>query len=257
MNLPAASQSSDTSPLTLETMNAVIVGNGGIGSALCHALLKRGNLGSIALLGRSQVDLPKSARTLQCQVDARDADSLSSAADEVQGFMGEVHLLINTVGVLHGENFKPEKRLRDLRLDDALDMFQVNAMFVTAIARAFGPMLRHGDPALLASISARVGSIEDNQLGGWYSYRASKAAHNMFLRTIAREWKVSHRNAIVVALHPGTVRTRLSAPFISENYPKRVLEPTECAEALLQVAAGLTPDDSGRFYDWQGKPVPW
>ncbi len=257
MSRSAALKAGEFNPLSLEAINAVIVGNGGIGSALCRALHERGNVGSIALLGRSEVDLPSDTRVLQCHVDARQPGTLDAAADEVRRQMGEVHLLINTVGVLHGESLRPEKRLRDLQLADAMDAFQVNAMFLAAVASAFGPLLRHGDPALLASVSARVGSIEDNQLGGWYSYRASKAAHNMLLRTIAREWKVSHRNAIVVALHPGTVRTRLSAPFISDNYRNRVLEPAECAASLLAVLAGLAPDDSGRFFDWQGKSIPW
>mgnify|MGYP001824604941 CR=1 FL=1 len=250
-------RTSGMNPLSLPGLNAVVVGNGGIGSALCQALLERSNVGSIALLGRSEVDLPGGERILQCHVDAQEPGTLDDAVEGVRGLMDGVHLLVNTVGVLHGEDFKPEKRLRDLRAEHALNAFQVNAMFMAAVAQAFSPLLRHGDPALFASISARVGSLEDNELGGWYSYRASKAAHNMLLRTIAREWKVSHRNTTVVALHPGTVKTRLSQPFVSPGYRNRVLEPAECADALLAVMGGLTQEDSGQFYDWQGTTIPW
>jgi NAD(P)-dependent dehydrogenase (short-subunit alcohol dehydrogenase family) len=105
------------------------------------------------------------------------------------------------------------------------------------------------DPAALVSLAARVGSIEDNQLGGWYSYRASKVAYNMLLKTIASEWRISHRNVAVVALHPGTVYSRLSEPFLSERYKNRVLAPEECASSLLAVIGGLQLEDSGNFYD--------
>ena len=110
---------------------------------------------------------------------------------------------------------------------------------------------------MLASLSARVGSIEDNQMGGWYSYRASKAAHNMLLKTLAREWRVSHKNVAVVALHPGTVQSRLSEPFVTARYRNRVLAGEESAEALLAVIGGLNAKDTGSFLDWQGKAIPW
>ena len=151
----------------------------------------------------------------------------------------------------------PEKRLRDLEPGNALHSFQVNALSLAHVAGAFGPLMRHGAPSVLASLSARVGSIGDNRQGGWYSYRMSKAAHNMLLRTLALEWKISHRNAIVVALHPGTVRSRLSAPFVTDRYANRVLQPAECAAALLGVIGNLSRDDSGRFLDWQGEEIPW
>jgi NAD(P)-dependent dehydrogenase (short-subunit alcohol dehydrogenase family) len=117
--------------------------------------------------------------------------------------------------------------------------------------------MRHPEPAVLASLSARVGSIEDNELGGWYSYRAAKAAQNMLLRTLSREWSLSHRNVSVVALHPGTVESALSAPFISKSYSKRVLTANESAAALITVIDTLRPEQSGEFFDWQGTRIPW
>ena len=147
--------------------------------------------------------------------------------------------------------------MRDLNLDNLLRSMIINAALLPRLAQAYGRALRHDEPSILASLSARVGSIEDNQMGGWYSYRASKAAHNMLLRTLAREWRISHRNAAVVALHPGTVASPLSEPFVTDSYGKRVLQPGECADALLGVLGGLGAADTGRFLDWQGQPIPW
>lgn len=125
------------------------------------------------------------------------------------------------------------------------------------LAQGFSKTLRHDDPGILASLSARVGSIADNDMGGWYSYRASKAAHNMLLRTLSREWRISHRNVTVLALHPGTVASALSQPFVSPTYARRVLQPDECAAYLLQVLKERSTSDSGSFYDWRGEPIPW
>lgn len=244
-------------PLVLDRINAVIVGNGAIGHALCESLSERFNMGSMALLGRSPSGQSLPGEATEIHVDGSEPFSVNAAAEKVMADAGEIHLLINTVGVLHREAQRPEKRLKDIQRDHALHSFQVNALWLAELANAFGPLMRHPFPAVLASISARVGSIEDNRLGGWYSYRMSKAAHNMLVRTIACEWKVSHRNATVVALHPGTVRSRLSEPFITDRYPNRVLEPRQSADALLSVIAGLTPSESGKFFDWQGEEIPW
>jgi NAD(P)-dependent dehydrogenase (short-subunit alcohol dehydrogenase family) len=133
----------------------------------------------------------------------------------------------------------------------------VNAGFLVLLANALSGQLKHSEPAVFASLSARVGSITDNGLGGWYSYRASKAAHNMLLKTLAREWGVSHKNVCLLALHPGTVATRLSEPFVTESYRKRVLTTAECSAALLQVIGGTTARQSGSFLSWEGEEIPW
>lgn len=244
-------------PLELDRMNAVIVGDGAIGTALLDALLQHPGLAGVALLRRGNTRLPDDQRVIPLPFDAEDPASVAAAAEEATSSLGRVHLLINTVGMLHGPRQQPEKRVRDVRPEALLHSFAINAVLLPLLAQSFGSLLRHDEPAVLASLSARVGSIEDNGLGGWYSYRASKAAHNMLLRTLAREWRVSHRNVSVVALHPGTVDSRLSRPFVSSSYRNKVLTPGESAEALLKVIDSLCPDRSGSFYDWQGKPVPW
>ena len=244
-------------PLALDQFNTVILGNGAIGQALAHAIGQYPGSRGLALLGRSGIAGLEGKGIVQLPVDATQPHSITAAAQEIHSSLGNVHLLINTVGVLHREGQQPEKRLRDLQPDNLLYSCQVNGLFVALVADAFAPLLRHDQPSLLASLSARVGSIADNDLGGWYSYRASKATHNMLLRTVSREWRVSHRNTAVVALHPGTVESRLSQPFIGKNYRNRVLTPQECADALLAVMADLTPDDTGRFLDWRGDTIPW
>ena len=243
--------------LAINHFNVVIVGNGAIGSALLENLLQRQEQIRAVVLGRSAHTVPEDERVTYLPFDAEDPQSVMTAATQVQQSLERVHLLINTVGLLHNQHQVPEKRLKAVDPENLQKSFQVNAVLLLLLAQAFSKLLRHDEPAVLASLSARVGSIEDNQLGGWYSYRASKAAHNMLLKTIAREWRISHRKVTVVALHPGTVHSRLSEPYLSEQYKNRVLTPTECACSLLEVIGQLRLEDTGNFYDWQGKSIPW
>jgi NAD(P)-dependent dehydrogenase (short-subunit alcohol dehydrogenase family) len=244
-------------PLAGETVNAVIAGGGAIGSALAAGLLSGFPVAKLYLLQRDTARPPHDPRIVKLPVDALAPNSLEPAMERIGDEVGAIHLVINTVGVLHGPGFGPEKRLADLEPGRLVESLQVNAIFAIELARAVSSLLKHPDPAIFASLSARVGSIEDNRMGGWYSYRASKAAHNMLIRNLANEWRLTHRNTTVLALHPGTVRSGLSEPFISPGYPHRVLSPGDCADALLTVLEGTDASDSGRFFDWQGEPIPW
>jgi NAD(P)-dependent dehydrogenase (short-subunit alcohol dehydrogenase family) len=243
--------------LQLPQVNAVIVGNGAIGAALLDILLDHPGLNRIIVLGRVRKALVSDSRVSFHHLDAEQPDSIRRAAAATMQEFERCHLLINTVGMLHTDAYKPEKRLCDVSAESLHKSFAINAVFLPLLAQAFGPLLRHPEPAVFASLSARVGSIEDNRLGGWYSYRASKAAQNMLLRTLSLEWSHSHRKVSVVALHPGTVESALSAPFISRGYSNRVLTAKESAEALIEVIGELRPGQTGEFYDWQGKPVAW
>jgi NAD(P)-dependent dehydrogenase (short-subunit alcohol dehydrogenase family) len=237
--------------------NVVIAGDGAIGVALLENLLQRPQVKRVLVLGRNPGRVAPDPRVSHLALDAEDPQSVEAAAAQTQNAVERVHLLLNTVGMLHAAGQGPEKRLKALRPEHLQQSFAVNAALLPLLAQAFSKLLRHDEPATFASLSARVGSIEDNLLGGWYSYRASKAAHNMLLRTLAREWRVSHRNVTVVALHPGTVRSRLSEPFLTDSYPHRVLSPAESAGALLGVIGDLGHEESGSFFDWQGKRIPW
>ena len=243
--------------LRLPKVGAVIVGNGAIGTALLEVLLENPRLHRIIVLARTRRALVSDSRVTYLQLDAEQPDSIERAAAATRHELERCHLFINTVGMLHTDSHRPEKRLRDVSAEWLHKSFAINAVFLPLLAQAFGSMLRHPEPAVFVSLSARVGSIEENQLGGWYSYRATKAAQNMLLRTLAHEWRLSHRNVSVVALHPGTVESALSAPFISKGYNKRVLTAIESATALVAVIDELGPGQSGNFYDWQGRHIPW
>ena len=240
-----------------EPFNAVIVGSGAIGTALAETLLQRSELQHLIILQRSTAAVSQDARVTRINFEAQQPDSIAEAGATAMECVDRVHLLVNTVGMLHSEQQQPEKSLRKVEVENLQRAFMINATLLPILAQAFAKLLRHDQPAVFASLSARVGSIEDNNLGGWYSYRASKAAHNMLLRTIAQEWRVTHPNVTAVALHPGTVQSPLSSPFITSGYRHIVHTPPECAEALLRVLGSLAPQSSGRFYDWQGKTIPW
>ena len=247
----------EDSCLRLPQIGAVIVGNGVIGTALLEVLLENSGIHRIVVLGRTRKVLVNDSRVRFVQLEAEQPDSIERAAAATRQELDRCHLLINTVGMLHCEAHKPEKRLSDVSTEALQKSFAINAIFLPLLAQAFGSMLRHPEPAIFASLSARVGSIEDNQLGGWYSYRAAKAAQNMLLRTLSNEWSFSHRNVCVVALHPGTVESSLSAPFISKGYKNRVLTASESAASLVGVIGKLRPRQTGAFYDWQGTHIPW
>jgi NAD(P)-dependent dehydrogenase (short-subunit alcohol dehydrogenase family) len=243
-------------PLLLKAPNVVVAGGGALGSAFANALAADFPGGQVVMLAR-EVPRNLDPRVSISLLDATDGARIASVAASVSEQLGRVHLVVNSVGFLHGDGVQPEKRLRDLDPQAFHQSMTINALFPALLAEGFSRAMRHDEPAMLASLSARVGSITDNGMGGWYSYRASKAAHNMLLRTLAREWRISHRNAAVLALHPGTVESRLSQPFVSSTYSKRVLTPQQSVEHLLAVMRGLSPSDSGCFYDWQGEVIPW
>jgi len=191
------------------------------------------------------------------RLDVTDEGSVAEAAAQVRRSVGELDVLLNVAGVLHGEGFGPEKRLEHLDRDALEHVFRINAFGPLLVARHFHPLLDHGRRAVLANLSARVGSIEDNRLGGWYAYRASKAAQNQLTRTLAIELQRRSPSVIVVALHPGTVDTDLSAPFQRRVPADRLFDVRRAVRQLLDVIDGLGPDDTGSFRAWDGEPIPW
>lgn len=210
-----------------------------------------------ALLAELQAD-PRCALTLglsrhsQPAIDFADEASIGTAAAAVAG-QGPFNLIVNAAGLLHGEHGMPEKKLADLHYARLLATFQANALGPALLLRHFVPLLerRRG---VLAMLSARVGSIGDNRLGGWYGYRASKAALNMLVKTAAIEVRRSNPSAVLLALHPGTVDSRLSQPFRGAEIGRA---PTQAARDLLRVIDGLGQQASGGFYAWNGEPLPW
>ena len=226
-----------------EGYRALVIGaSGGIGAALVETLRADPRCASVTELARSTIP----------PLDLTDPTSIGQAAAEVAG-QGPFHLIINAAGVLHSDAFMPEKRLADLDHQQLLDTFQVNTFGPALLLRHFCPLLDR-QRGVLAMLSAKVGSIGDNRLGGWYSYRASKAALNMLIKTAAIEVKRSQPNAVLLALHPGTVNSRLSQPVRGSEIGRPA---SEAADDLLRVIDGLGPEASGGFYAYSGEGLPW
>lgn len=223
---------------------AIVIGaSGGIGAALAEALASSG-YGVVHRLARSG--------PVACDLD----DPASVAAAVETALAGPpVTAAIIATGVLHDAARGPEKALRELDAGWLARQFAVNAIGPVLLLAQLLPRLPRDRPVRVAALGARVGSISDNRLGGWYGYRASKAALHQLIRTASIEWARSHKAGVLVALHPGTVQTRLSAPFSRSTEGKRLLSADESAAALLAVLDSLTPAESGRIFDWQGQEI--
>ena len=235
------------------TGHACIVGaSGGIGGALCRALLERGWQVSA---GARRPEGIAADGVAGFAIDIEDEASIARAASRLSGST-PLDLLIVATGILHGANVAPEKTLTALDPVQMAKVFAINAIGPAIVGKHFIPLLaREGSP-VFAAISARVGSISDNRLGGWHSYRASKAALNMLMKNFAIELKRRKHPAVVLALHPGTVDTGLSAPFQANLPDGQLTAPTDCAHNLLAVIEQSTPQDSGKHFDWAGAEVP-
>lgn len=217
---------------------ALIIGaSGGIGAALCAELEARG------------LDVSALSR----RADGLDVTDEASVEAALAGLEPPFDMVAVTTGALT-DGAGPEKALDRLTPDEMVAQFRLNAMGPALVLKHALRLLPRDRRAVFAALSARVGSIGDNGKGGWYSYRASKAALNQLLRTASIEIARSHPQAICLALHPGTVATELTRPYLG-RHPS--VTPQEAAENLLSVVEGLGPEHSGGFYDWQGREVPW
>ena len=247
---------SSATPLAAWEGTALVVGCGGIGRALVDALCQKAPGMTVVGThrpGRSP-QLPPGIRTQP--LDLCDDRSLADLATALAA-QPPLRLVVNTAGLLHDGELQPEKRLARLRRRHLERSFAVNAFGPILLAQALEPLLDRRRPLHLASLSARVGSIGDNRLGGWYAYRAAKAAQNQLLRTLAIEWQRCLPLACVCLLHPGTTATDLSAPFRSGIPAEQLFTPERAADDLLDVIAGLTPELTGGFWAWDGQPIPW
>lgn len=230
-------------PLIPQPFRALVIGSSGtIGSAFME-LLKSNPACSAAIgIHRNSIN----------PIDYQD---LSTIEDASKALVGEepFQLIINTIGILHSAQWMPEKKLDDLNPDQLQTLMQVNAIGPGLTIKYFSKLL---DPAgsLMATLSAKVGSIEDNRLGGWYSYRASKAALNMLIKTAAIELARTKPHTALIALHPGTVNSRLSQPFKGQQIGR---PPLDAAQDMLNVLLSLNKEDSGTFISYSGERLPW
>jgi NAD(P)-dependent dehydrogenase (short-subunit alcohol dehydrogenase family) len=223
---------------------ALVIGStGAIGGAFIEAL--EGMRGCDRVIGLSRSSTPS--------LVLEDESSIASAAMAVAP-SGPFHLIVDATGALTIDGQGPEKRLAQVTSALLARAFQVNAIGRALVLKSFVPLLASKERSIFAVLSARVGSIEDNQLGGWYGYRASKAAGNMLLQTTAIE---SHRTrpcAVFAALQPGTVVSKLSSPFSSGH---QTLTPHESVSGLLNALDSLEAGPRARFIDYKGESIPW
>lgn len=246
------------------TQVLIVGANGGIGLGFVQAFLARQATQVYATYrvpehAQSLLDLAQQAgdRLTLLPLDLTDEAQITDTIQQIRAQTSVLHYVINCVGILHTEDFQPEKSLRQINTEQLMHYFQVNSIGTVLLAKHITPLLRHGDRNIFASISAKLGSIGDNQLGGWYGYRASKAALNMFIKTIAVEFDRKCPNTIVVSLHPGTTDTQLSKPFQANVPPEKLFAVERTVQQLLTVLEGLTPADTGSFYSWDGTRLPW
>ncbi len=236
-----------STPLTMDRLpegyRALVIGaSGAIGEAFCAHL--RADPRCAAVTGLHRGSTPA--------IDYADEASVAEAAQALRD-QAPWHLVLVATGVLHGPGLSPEKRLADLAAPSLEALFRVNAIGPALVLRHLAPQLDR-QRSVLAVLSAKVGSIGDNRLGGWYGYRASKAALNMLLRTAAIELRRTHPGASLVALHPGTVRSGLSRPFRGDEIGR---DPAQATAEMLAALNALPADDTGVFLAYDGARLPW
>ena len=238
----------------MELKNVLVIGgSGGIGQAFIKYL--KNHYRGVQIHATYHQHKPDSFSS-QCNwhhLDVTEQKQIEHFCEQLD----DVDLCINAAGMLHDHQHGPEKSTRQLEADYFLKCMSVNALPTLLLARYLEPHFKHKRPAVFATVSARVGSIGENHLGGWYSYRSSKAALNMILKTLSIEWKRKLPNVSVAALHPGTTDTQLSRPFSKNVKPDHLFAPEKSVRYMMKVIESLTPDKTGQFWSFDGETLPW
>lgn len=224
----------------LDMADTLIIGaNGTIGSALVKVF--KGN--------------SKVTKLTREYTDYREA-SLAKIAKEFSSELRFRHIVC-CIGTLHDTEVQPEKSLKQVNADFLEHYFYVNSILPMLLIKHFSPLLDKNNRSCFACLSAMVGSTEDNQLGGWYGYRASKAALNSLIKTSSIELKRTNGNAALVAIHPGTTVSDLSTPFAKGVDPEKYYKPEQSAQRIKSVMESITPKQTGGFFNWDGSVIPW
>ena len=233
---------------------AIIGSSGAIGNAVSDNLINDESIGIIYKFSRS-MSVKENKRVKNIFLDIEDEESIKSSLDHVPSDT-KFDLVFVATGILHNDKeIFPEKSIKDIDIDKLKKVILVNTIGPTLIGKYFIPYLRKDEKSVFAFLSARVGSISENKLGGWYSYRASKTALNQIIKNFSIEIKRTNKNAIFVGLQPGTVKSFLSKPFERNVKEDNLFTPEYSAEKLLQVINDLSPDDSGKFFAWNGEEI--
>lgn len=226
------------------TEKYLIIGYGGIGEAIVKHIQDNTNDNVAVVTRRPQ---PENSSVPFMRFDDLDAYLQNEIPDSI----------INTIGMLHDDNHRPEKNIKQLTEENLQTAIHINVMYTVKIAQSLAKHMPRSSKTKCLAFSARVSSISDNQLGGWYSYRASKAALNMMIKNISIEWARQFPNAAIYAYHPGTVDTQLSEPFQAHVSPDHLFSREKAARDCLTVLKQLSTQQSGGFYDYDGNEIPW
>lgn len=234
---------------------AILGASGALGNAITHHLSAKFSDATIHAFSRTPLSFQDKNNISFHQIEdycneTSLADAVSIAAEKEP-----LDLIFVALGLLHDGDLQPEKSLRDLSADNFQRIFEANMIAPALIAKHFLPKISRTNKAIFAALSARVGSISDNRLGGWYAYRASKAALNMILKNAALETARRNKNAVILGLHPGTVDSGLSKPFQSHVPTGKLFTPEYSAEKMTYVMLNRTAIDSGKCFDWDNKEI--
>lgn len=231
--------------MNMEPNNIAIIGtSGAIGGALAQVFSSKYPHAEVHTFSQHGPDF----------IDYNDEKSIESAALAASK-NSLLDLVIVANGILHDTHIMPEKSLKELSSEKFHRVFAANTITPAMIGKYFIPKLKKTTPAVFAALSARVGSISDNRLGGWYAYRSSKAALNMIIKNAAIEVARYNKQAVIVGLHPGTVDSRLSKPYQGHVSPSKLFTPEESATKLHHVILSLTPSQTGQCFDWNGELI--
>ena len=255
-----------TSPGRFEGQDALVVGaSRGVGLALAEALLEDHAPRQLFLTYRGETP-PDALRALRAAQEHRVTllacelthdDDLAALGATLRQADAELGLTLHAAGILHETGLRPEKALGQVNRESLARIFEVNSIAPILVAQAVMRSIPKQTSSHFAALSAMVGSIEDNRIGGWYGYRASKAALNQLLRTLAIECRRTHPGLCVTSIHPGTTDTDLSRPFQGNVAPGKLYRPEQSARRILDVVLSGRPEDSGRFMNWNGETLPY
>ena len=228
-------------------------GNGGIGHSLCKQLLNHSPEIELHATYRANKRNDLSDDIIWHNVDITSEDEISELAAQ----FSSIDWIINAIGLLHTPSNGPEKNLQSCQSEFFLENIKVNALPTLLIAKRFSACLKASSHPRFVTISAKVGSIEDNRLGGWYSYRSSKAALNMLIKNISIEWSRRMPKACILSVHPGTTDTPLSKPFQANVPDGKLFEPDKVASDILHIIEKAGPEITGSFLSYDGQTLPW
>ena len=230
---------------------ALIIGSGGIGTQLAEDLSKSEKELDVVLCGR------KSQFNSFWELDIENPQSLLNLKNKIANHSSKLRLIVNATGRLHSESLKPEKRLQHLDKKNMMESFSINAFSPILLAKTIEEFIPKDCDFNFATISARVGSIGDNQTGGWYSYRAAKSAQNQFFKSLSIEWSRRFPKATITLLHPGTVDTDLSRPFHKFVPENKLFSTEKSSQFLINIIKNQSPKSSGKFIAWDSSEIPW